>query len=94
MASALHGLLRGSTAGEGKAPIVFNTAQSITKLSDAFTMSFGRDTENFTPLKKGDVIARDGETVYTVQHDEECVVFPNPDVRVGLRAGIMVVRAG
>ena len=94
MASALHGLLRGQAQAGGNEPIVFNTAQSITKLSDAFTMSFGRDTENFTPLKKGDVIARDGDTVYTVQHDEECVVFPNPDVRVGLRAGIMVVRAG
>jgi succinylglutamate desuccinylase len=93
MADALHGLLRGHAQAGGTAPIVFNTAQSITKLSDAFTMSFGRDTENFTPLKKGDVIARDGDTVYTVQHDEECVVFPNPDVRVGLRAGIMVVRA-
>jgi succinylglutamate desuccinylase len=92
MASALHGLLRGATGGEGRAPIVFDTAQSITKLSDAFTMSVGRDTENFTPLKKGEVIARDGDTVYTVQHDEEYVVFPNPDVRVGLRAGIMVVR--
>jgi succinylglutamate desuccinylase len=94
MADALHGLLRGHAQAGGTAPIVFNTAQSITKLSDAFTMSFGRETENFTPLKKGDVIARDGDTVYTVQHDEECVVFPNPDVRVGLRAGIMVVRAG
>jgi len=93
MASALHGLLRGATAGQGRAPVVFNTAQSITKLSDAFTMSFGRDTENFTPLGKGEIIARDGDAVYTVQHDEEYVVFPNPDVRVGLRAGIMVVRA-
>jgi succinylglutamate desuccinylase len=73
-------------------PLVFNTAQSITKLSDAFRMSFGRDTENFTPLQKGETIATDGDTVYTVQHDEEFVVFPNPDVRVGLRAGIMVVR--
>jgi succinylglutamate desuccinylase len=71
---------------------VFNTAQSITKLSDAFKMAFGRETENFTRSKKGEVIATDGETVYTVQHDEEFVVFPNPDVRVGLRAGIMVVR--
>jgi succinylglutamate desuccinylase len=93
MASALHGLLRGQVQAGGAAPVVFDTAQSITKLSDAFTMSFGRDTENFTPLKKGEVIARDGDTVYTVQHDEEYVVFPNPDVRVGLRAGIMVVRA-
>jgi succinylglutamate desuccinylase len=91
--SALAGLLRGSPRGAGRAPVVFDTAQSITKLSDNFRMSFGRDTENFTPLKKGEVIATDGDTVYTVQHDEECVVFPNPDVRVGLRAGIMVVKA-
>jgi succinylglutamate desuccinylase len=29
-----------------------------------------------------------------VQYPEELVVFPNPDVRVGLRAGLMVVRVG
>jgi succinylglutamate desuccinylase len=91
-ARALDALLRGQPAREGKKPLVFDTAQSITKLSDAFTMSVKRDTENFTPLKKGEVIATDGDTVYTVQHDEELVVFPNPDVRVGLRAGIMVVK--
>jgi succinylglutamate desuccinylase len=93
MSAALHALLRGEAAPAGDAPLVFNTAQSITKLSDAFSMNFGRDTENFTPLKQGEVIATDGDTVYTVRHDEEFVVFPNPDVRVGLRAGIMVVKA-
>jgi succinylglutamate desuccinylase len=93
MSAALHGMLRGASMQEGSKPLVFNTAQSITKLSDAFSMSFGRDTENFTPLERGEVIATDGDTVYTVKHDEEFVVFPNPDVRVGLRAGIMVVRA-
>jgi succinylglutamate desuccinylase len=92
MSAALHALLRGEPAPAGEMPLVFNTAQSITKLSDAFRMGFGRDTENFTPLRKGEVIATDGDTVYTVKHDEEFVVFPNPDVRVGLRAGIMVVR--
>jgi succinylglutamate desuccinylase len=55
-------------------------------------MSFGRETQNFTALKRGDVIATDGETVYTVFHEEELVVFPNPDVRAGLRAGLMVTR--
>jgi succinylglutamate desuccinylase len=93
MASALDGLLRGAPGQAGSAPLVFDTARSIMKLSDGFRMAFGKETENFTPLRKGEVIATDGDTVYTVQHDEEFVVFPNPDVRVGLRAGIMVVRA-
>ncbi|MDN4037358.1 succinylglutamate desuccinylase [Massilia sp. YIM B02443] len=92
-ARALDRLLRGAPAQPAaSAPHVFDTAQSIIKLSDAFSMTVGRETWNFTALKKGDVIASDGATVYTVKHDEELVVFPNPDVRVGLRAGIMVVR--
>lgn len=92
---ALDRLLRALPPGGAyQAPHVFSTAQSIQKLSDAFRMNVGRETWNFTPMKKGEVIAVDGETTYTVQHDEELVVFPNPDVRVGLRAGIMVVRIG
>ncbi|MBV8635790.1 MAG: succinylglutamate desuccinylase/aspartoacylase family protein, partial [Burkholderiaceae bacterium] len=55
---------------------------------------FGKETHNFTAMKQGEVIARDGDTVYKVEHPEELVVFPNPDVRVGLRAGLMVVRIG
>ena len=90
---ALDDLLRGAPRREAKqAPHVFNTARQIIKLSDKFQMAFGKDTHNFTALKQGEEIARDGDTVYTVQHPEELVVFPNPDVRVGLRAGLMVVR--
>ena len=90
---ALDRLLRGQPAQPATAPPrVFATAQSIIKLSDAFSMQVGRETWNFTPMQQGDVIAQDGATTYTVQHNEELVVFPNPDVRVGLRAGIMVVR--
>ncbi|WP_313167917.1 succinylglutamate desuccinylase/aspartoacylase domain-containing protein, partial [Massilia oculi] len=90
---ALERLLHGQPAQVAKvAPHVFATARSIMKLSDAFSMRVGRETWNFTPMKRGEVIASDGDTVYTVEHDEELVVFPNPDVRVGLRAGIMVVR--
>lgn len=90
---ALDDLLRGAARREAKqSPHVFNTARQIIKLSDQFQMAFGKDTHNFTALKQGEEIARDGDTVYTVQHPEELVVFPNPDVRVGLRAGLMVVR--
>ena len=94
-AAALDALLRGAPAVAGRTPPqVFRVAQNIIKLSERFTMSVGRETHNFTALKKGALIATDGDTVYTVQHDEELVVFPNPDVRIGLRAGMMVVPAG
>ncbi|MBJ7311622.1 succinylglutamate desuccinylase [Rugamonas sp. CCM 8940] len=91
--AALDALLRGVAAPEAKQQAhVFNTAQQIIKLSDDFRMAFGRETQNFTALPQGAEIARDGDKVYTVQHAEELVVFPNPDVRIGLRAGLMVVR--
>lgn len=92
VSKALDRLLRGQPALAGSQPHVFKVAQEVVKLSDGFTMAFGRETPNFAALKRGEVIARDGDTVYTVSHDEELVVFPNPDVRVGLRAGLMVVR--
>jgi succinylglutamate desuccinylase len=90
---ALDGLLRGEPTGPARiASHVFKVAQEIIKLSDGFAMAFDRSTQNFTALRQGDVIATDGQTVYRVEHPEELVVFPNPDVRVGLRAGLMVVR--
>ena len=93
---ALDDMLRGAyfsvPRAAKQAPHIFQTARQIIKLSDQFQMAFGKDTHNFTVLKQGDEIARDGDTVYTVQHPEELVVFPNPDVRVGLRAGLMVYR--
>ncbi|RJG21918.1 succinylglutamate desuccinylase [Massilia cavernae] len=91
--AALEGLLRGEAIGPAKQePHVFKVAQQIIKLSDDFRMTFDRSTQNFTALGQGQVIATDGDTVYTVKHPEELVVFPNPDVRAGLRAGLMVVR--
>ena len=91
-AGALGALLRGAHADAGGQPQVFRVAQEIIKLSDGFSMAFGPDTHNFTALAAGAVIATDGATVYRVGAAQELVVFPNPDVRVGLRAALMVVR--
>ena len=91
--AAIEGLLRGEAIAPARnEPHVFKVAQQIIKLSDDFRMTFDRSTQNFTALGQGEVIATDGDTVYTVKHPEELVVFPNPDVRAGLRAGLMVVR--
>lgn len=91
---ALDGFIRSGrppVPGE-KSPHVFKVAQEIFKQSDAFQMAFDRSTKNFTSLEPDAVIANDGESVYRVGHAREYVVFPNPDVRVGQRAGLMVVR--
>lgn len=91
--AALDGFLRSGRIPVGaSAPQVFRVAQELVKQSDAFRMAFGRNVWNFTAFEPGATIAEDGGTVYRVGSEAEYVVFPNPDVRVGLRAGLMVVR--
>jgi succinylglutamate desuccinylase len=95
VALALDALLRGAApaaAASRAAPQVFSVAQQIIKGSGAFAMAFDGATPNFTALAPGAVIATDGDMVYRVGSEEELVVFPNPDVRIGLRAALMVVR--
>ncbi len=93
MRVVLADLLRGSLQLPADCSAhIYRLAQEIIKHSDAFRMGFDKQTQNFSALPLGALIADDGERRYTVQHAEERVVFPNPDVRVGLRAGLMVVR--
>ena len=92
MADTLDGFLRTGRLKLGdRRPKVFRVAQELVKHSDAYRMAFGRETQNFTALPPGSVIAEDGDVVYRVGTETEYVVFPNPDVRAGLRAGLMVV---
>jgi succinylglutamate desuccinylase len=92
-AGILDGFIRtGRLQPDEVRPRVFRVAQELIKHSDAFRMAFGRDTQNFTPMQPGSVIAEDGDMVYRVGDETEFVVFPNPDVRTGLRAGLMVVQ--
>lgn len=90
---ALDGLLRGAAPEPAvTAPPLFSVVQEIIKLSAQFQMTFDGATPNFAALPAGAVIARDGATLYRVGPLEELVLFPNPAVQPGLRAGLMVVR--
>ncbi len=80
-----------SVSAEGSMPRVFTVIGQITKRSEAFEWRVAPDVPNFTPFTKGTVLARDNGECYVVQHDEERIVFPNPAVKPGLRAGLMVI---
>jgi succinylglutamate desuccinylase len=85
--------LRGEAAPAlPQVPLVFEVVQDIIKHSEAFRMTFDGSTPNFTALPRDALIATDGALEYRVGQDEERVVFPNPAVRIGFRAGLMVVR--
>jgi succinylglutamate desuccinylase len=70
-------------------PGIFDVVADLTKHSDGFELLVDDDTPNFTAYSCGALMARDGGYRYEVTHDEECIVFPNPRVKVGLRAGLI-----
>jgi succinylglutamate desuccinylase len=89
---ALRQLVAGESGDEAAPlPRVFTVIDQITKQSDAFELLVAADVPNFTPFAKDTLLARDGDYRYTVCHDEERIVFPNPTVKPGLRAGLLVI---
>lgn len=89
---AVRKLVSGASSGiDVPLPRVFTVIDQITKQSDALELFVAADVANFTAFARGTVLAQDGDYRYTVQHDEERIVFPNPSVKPGLRAGLLVV---
>mgnify|MGYP001199317002 CR=1 FL=1 len=48
------------------------------------------DTANFTEYKKGEVLAKDTVETYIVEEDGEMIAFPNGNVKVGQRSGLIM----
>lgn len=88
---ALYALLAGVTATQTHPPpLHYRVTQQITRTSNNFILHMSDDTRNFTPFVHGTCLAEDGIHQSIVQKETEYVLFPNPNVATGLRAGLML----
>mgnify|MGYP000402661873 FL=1 len=71
---------------------VYKVTQELKKVSEQFRLNFPESVKNFTRFSAGYVLASDGDISYQVQQPEEWILFPNANVRAGLRAGLMLVQ--
>ena len=71
---------------------LFAVSREVIKHSDAFLMHLPADVENFSPLAKGYLLAEDmAKTRWVIEEEGARIIFPNPKVKNGLRAGILIV---
>ncbi|MEP1743824.1 MAG: succinylglutamate desuccinylase [Kangiellaceae bacterium] len=73
--------------------MVFQVKQEIIKANENFKLLLDDDVKNFTSFKKGTLLASDeNDESYTVENDGEAIVFPNNNVPVGQRVGVLLER--
>ncbi|MNR08240.1 Succinylglutamate desuccinylase [compost metagenome] len=71
---------------------LYSVAREIIKHSDSFRLNLPADIENFSELEVGYLLAEDiANTRWIIEEEGARIIFPNPKVKNGLRAGILVV---
>ena len=97
---SLQGLLESLIEGReiplaepSQAPLqLFQVAREVIKHSDSFTLHLPSDVENFSELPQGYLLAEDiADTRWVIDEPGMRIIFPNPKVKNGLRAGLLVV---
>lgn len=92
---ALRRRFRGEPAPQPAKPTferltVFEVVQEILNTGPKFVFHVPDDVANFTEYAPGTVIWEDESTTYRVGDQAESIVFPNRDVPVGQRAGLLI----
>jgi succinylglutamate desuccinylase len=94
--ASLEALVNGQTgAGDGDPDQLqlFRVSREIVKLSECFSLNLPGDVENFHELPAGYLLAEDAGRRWIVEEEGARIIFPNPRVKNGLRAGILIVPA-
>jgi succinylglutamate desuccinylase len=68
----------------------FKVVDSILKQSDDFQLQLSADAPNFSTFQQDDVIATQHAGNYVAHDQQVWILFPNPNVKKGLRAGLIL----
>ncbi|MCM2446918.1 succinylglutamate desuccinylase [Rahnella sp. CG8] len=69
---------------------LFSVVRSLIKRSDDFKLHLPATTPNFMSFGRGTLLCEQPGEEYRVEHEREWILFPNPNVAPGLRAGIVL----
>jgi len=87
-------LVRDEQAGLDPAIPVFRVTRELIRSSERFVLLVPASAPNFTRLSPGQAVARDQGEIVRASDAGEYVLFPNPTVAVGQRAGLLVAPVG
>lgn len=79
-----------SCANENSSLEVYKVAEVIIKSSEQFRLNVADDVENFTAYTQGYILSTDGKIQRPIQEEVVYILFPNNQVRVGFRAGLLL----
>ena len=94
--SILRSLIAGDNLPDTPAGDVdsFVVKHSLQRSSENWEFFVADDVPNFSEFPPGSVISQDGDELYVVGEEPEYIVFPNRQVPVGQRAGLMLRKLG
>lgn len=69
---------------------LFEIDVEIIKNDDSFSFSFDKSLPNFSKFKDGELISSDKSEKVFAKGDEQRVIFPNPNVKIGERAALII----
>uniref|UniRef100_A6VUC3 Succinylglutamate desuccinylase n=1 Tax=Marinomonas sp. (strain MWYL1) TaxID=400668 RepID=A6VUC3_MARMS len=69
---------------------VFRVLDSLIKDDDSYELRIASDVKNFTQFEEGYCMAHSDKSDYYIKQTGDAIVFPNTNLPVGQRAGLMI----
>jgi succinylglutamate desuccinylase len=69
---------------------VFTVLKALVKDDESYVLNITEGVENFTQFEEGYVLAQSSKSQYQVEKTGDAIVFPNVQLPVGQRAGLMI----